>query len=344
MTIRALGPEDLPAFYDVRLQGLTEYPFAFATTLQAWLDAPHATHLAMLEQSARDESLRLLGWQDAEGLWGLVGLKRELAEGLQHKATLWGLYVRPQARGRGIGAELVRAALAHASRRWGVLQVRLVVTTASGHAVRLFLQEGFERFGVEPRARFVQRRFYDQAYMIKVVRERFEEQVGCPRCGDGMTAAPQALDAGELSGFGREERFGCAGCGLAVRHITLSKFGLRRVRWEFQRGHHELFAQSVEDDALPRRVCPSCDGLLCTATPLGDLPDRALSWSQGELMLADGTWLERTAEWSCMSCRELFQCTEHGASLETLQPGDWFSCRPEGRVALPREPALILVC
>lgn len=343
MSIRPLGPDDLPAFYDVRLQGLHEHPYAFATTLQAWLDAPHASHLALLEQSARDESLRLLGWQDDEGLWGLVGLKRELAEGLHHKATLWGLYVRPQARGRGIGAALVRGALAHASARWGVLQVRLVVTTASAHAVRLFLQEGFERFGVEPRARLVQGRFYDQAYMLKVVRERFEEQVGCPRCGDGMTAAQQPLDAGELSGFGREEVFGCSGCGLGLRHITVSKFGLRRVRWEFARGV-EAPPQALPDEGLPRRVCPSCDGLLHPAMPLGDLPERALSWSQGELMLAEGTWLERTVEWSCLGCCARFQCTERGASAETLLAGDWFLCRPEGRVALEREPSIVLDC
>ena len=58
---------------------------------------------------------------------GIAGLRREPIAVVHDKASLWNVYVAPQARGCGAGRQLVQAAIAHACSVPELARVRLAV-------------------------------------------------------------------------------------------------------------------------------------------------------------------------------------------------------------------------
>lgn len=68
---------------------------------------------------------------------------------LQHKALLWGMYVRDSARGQGLADAIVSRLLEHARDR-GVEIVQISVMADNARARRLYERCGFTTYGVEP--------------------------------------------------------------------------------------------------------------------------------------------------------------------------------------------------
>ena len=81
----------------------------------------------------------------------------------RHKAQLWGVYVDPSLRGRGVGAALVRAAIAHARTRVAVLQLSVQFDNAAARA--LYRRLGFVPYGIERRALRHDGKDYDDELM-----------------------------------------------------------------------------------------------------------------------------------------------------------------------------------
>ena len=70
----------------------------------------------------------------------------------RHKAHLIGMFVAPEARGRGAARMLLDAALAQCRAREEVTSVTLTVTDGNEPAIALYESVGFRSFGVEPMA------------------------------------------------------------------------------------------------------------------------------------------------------------------------------------------------
>jgi ribosomal protein S18 acetylase RimI-like enzyme len=164
--IRRLVLADFDQYYAVRLAGLVECPAAFTTDAEAWRSASRETIERHLESSRGEASPPILGaWTQNEELVGLIGLSPEQRPAVSHKAGIWGFYVTPQHRGRGIGRALLADAVSLAGELPGLRHLRAVVPTSCGVALLLFEHFGFQRYGLEPQARFVDGAFHDQAYL-----------------------------------------------------------------------------------------------------------------------------------------------------------------------------------
>jgi ribosomal protein S18 acetylase RimI-like enzyme len=144
--VRLLAPEDAVAFQALRLRGLQEWPSAFASSFEEEVDTAIdvvASRLAPREDAA------VLGVFENEHLVAIAGIARESMKKLAHKAYIWGVYVAPEARGRGIGQRLMQAVLEHAGNVLRVRQVNLGVNAANQTALALYQRMGFEAFGLE---------------------------------------------------------------------------------------------------------------------------------------------------------------------------------------------------
>ena len=152
--IRPLGSPDAAAFQQLRLRGLLEAPEAFGSTYAEeqglsldWV----AEHLAPVAGSAQV----VLGAfseasHDGGELLGLIGCVQETKLKIRHKAMIWGMYVAPEARGRGIGSALLERVIAEA-RGWpGVEKLTLTVVERAHAARALYHAAGFRPFGFEP--------------------------------------------------------------------------------------------------------------------------------------------------------------------------------------------------
>jgi ribosomal protein S18 acetylase RimI-like enzyme len=159
--IRPLTPLDAPAFVVLRRAALDDAPLAFAASPE---DDVAGSVESVAAQLGRGPDFVILGAFRGEALEGAAGLYRDRHRKACHKAHIWGMYVRPDARRGGLGAALINAAVEHA-RTLGVDWVQLSVSAAAADAKRLYERLGFRVWGVEPDALRHEGRAADEHHM-----------------------------------------------------------------------------------------------------------------------------------------------------------------------------------
>jgi RimJ/RimL family protein N-acetyltransferase len=157
--IRQLTPGDAALYRSIRLAGLKESPEAFGSTFEAEVAKPLAWFFDRLSNS------EVFGaFVDAEIL-GVAGFAVRQGEKEAHKGLLWGMYVRPSARGAGVACRLVEAVIAHARPRVELIQLSVVV--GNEQARRLYARLGFVEYGIEENSLKHRGRYYDEILMAK---------------------------------------------------------------------------------------------------------------------------------------------------------------------------------
>jgi ribosomal protein S18 acetylase RimI-like enzyme len=111
------------------------------------------------------DSETLGAFEDAEIL-GVAGLRVNSGPKESHKGMLVGMYVRPQARNRGVGRRLVVAVIEVARTR-GVELLQLAVVSDNEPARRLYARLGFAEYGIEKKSLKQGGRYTDEVLMVK---------------------------------------------------------------------------------------------------------------------------------------------------------------------------------
>jgi ribosomal protein S18 acetylase RimI-like enzyme len=145
VTIRFLVESDAPALRALRLSALLDTPDAFLSSYEHEAAQPDEVTAERLRKHDR-ESTGVLGAFEAGVLVGTVGMWRETLRKAVHRANIGAVYVRPEARNRGVGRLLVDSAVERL-RLAGVEQVHLWVSTTSTAARRLYEKVGFRVVG-----------------------------------------------------------------------------------------------------------------------------------------------------------------------------------------------------
>ncbi len=158
-TVRPLRTDEAEAWRAIRLEALQAHPEAFSAAFEHEATQP----LTFFAQRLTGATV-FGGFLDKE-LLGTAGFLVPAGAKVAHKGMLWGMYVRPAARGTGLARRLVEAVLDHARRRVELVQLTVV---ADNHiARRLYASFGFEPYGIEPRALKVEGRYLDDVLMAK---------------------------------------------------------------------------------------------------------------------------------------------------------------------------------
>jgi GNAT superfamily N-acetyltransferase len=177
--IETLTPADAVAFRDLRLRALREHPEAFATSEQEELRLGQAAVAGRL-QSGDDQVT--FGAFVGERLVGVAALVRPTRAKLRHRATLAGMYVVPEMRGRGCGRALLERAI-DAAVAWGASDIALAVTVGNDAARALYARAGFISYAIEPRALLLEERFYDVEHMTLQLRQVLDRGIDPPGVG-----------------------------------------------------------------------------------------------------------------------------------------------------------------
>ena len=167
--IRPLDAADAAAFQALRLRGLRESPAAFGSTYEEEAGVPLNEIAARLAPGAGGEDVVFGVFADGDVLVGVAGLRREGHRKARHRARVWGMYVAPEARGRGLGRALLEAVIAHARTLTGVERLTLSVVPDNQAARSLYLRLGFVSFGVEPQAYRLDGEYWDSEHMALVI-------------------------------------------------------------------------------------------------------------------------------------------------------------------------------
>jgi RimJ/RimL family protein N-acetyltransferase len=165
--VRQLGPNDRYDYFQLRLRGLMAHPDSFGQSYEEALAKGASQHDVMLKGSSAAEGDFLLGAYASAGttLIGVVGLIRNPSDKQRHKAAVIGMYVAPEAAGRGVGRALLKELLARASRVEGLRQIQLLVGSRNEAARKLYESFGFRKYGCEVGALNVGGVFHDADLM-----------------------------------------------------------------------------------------------------------------------------------------------------------------------------------
>ncbi len=159
--IRLLTSADAAAFRELRLTALASAPEAFGSSYAEEAAQSVESFHARIPDVGPDAIFGAFaeGW-----LVGTSGFAANQRAKHRHKGLLWGVFVQPQWRGRGLGERLVRHVIAHACEH--VLLLHATVGTSNQTARALYHRLGFVPYGIERQALCIDGVFYDEELLV----------------------------------------------------------------------------------------------------------------------------------------------------------------------------------
>lgn len=161
--LRNIRSDEAEQYWPLRLEALKNHPEAFGASFEMSVQLPMSEVQERIHNEADDYILG--AYTEEVTLAGTMGFKREHGLKLQHKGYIWGVYVSPPYRGRGLASRLLREVLERGRELEGIEQINLSVVTTNQSARRLYEHYGFEVYGIERNALVVQGKGYDEAHM-----------------------------------------------------------------------------------------------------------------------------------------------------------------------------------
>ena len=161
--IRLLTATDAEAWWHLRLEALRNDSASFADSAEE--HQPKTLDFAHERLGGDPAEKFILGYFDNGILCGNAGFYRSTHLKERHKGTIWGVYVRPVSRGKGVAKALMQEVICRARMIDGLEQILLV---ASAHlpARKLYESLGFQAYGVEPRSLKIGTDYVDDVLMI----------------------------------------------------------------------------------------------------------------------------------------------------------------------------------
>lgn len=166
MKIRFLNSQDVVVYSELRLKALSESPTAFASSFEQEACLTAKDFAARLDSHDNFYSGIFAAFDSSEQIMGMLGFSREKRPKRAHIASFWSMYVLPEFRRRGVGAALLDEALSYVRQLGVVRQVVLAVTASNLPASSLYKSRGFERFGLEREALFVDGKYFDESHLV----------------------------------------------------------------------------------------------------------------------------------------------------------------------------------
>jgi ribosomal protein S18 acetylase RimI-like enzyme len=103
---------------------------------------------------------------EGDAIAGMAGIYLDHRMKQRHRAHAWGVYVAPEARGRGVGRLLMSAVIEAARTLPAVDLLQLTVATHAKEALALYRSLGFRIYGTEERALKIDGEYVDEHYMV----------------------------------------------------------------------------------------------------------------------------------------------------------------------------------
>ena len=159
---RRVGEADVQGLIDIRLEALQNHPVAFSADYDKELKRPLEEWLKRIGESAT-----FIAW-DGDREVGMAGFVGGWSSKTSHQGHIWGVYVRPEYRGQGLGDALVNRCLDYA-RVHGSKMVYIAAASNNTAAIRCYERCGFSVYGLQPMAICVDGVCYDELLMAQAL-------------------------------------------------------------------------------------------------------------------------------------------------------------------------------
>ncbi|MGM7703365.1 GNAT family N-acetyltransferase [Pseudalkalibacillus sp. Hm43] len=158
---RKLGSEDAADYYQLRLEGLKNYPEAFASSYEEEVNRSVGDVKKNIEMSDKFT----VGAYYGKELVGIGTFFQHTKKKMKHKGEIVGVYVSQHVQRNGIGFKLLENLVEEASKIEDLEQIMLTVMTENRSAIRSYEKIGFESYGVEERSLKIEGHYYDEMLM-----------------------------------------------------------------------------------------------------------------------------------------------------------------------------------
>lgn len=170
--LRPLEIDDFNSFLEIQGDALLNSPEVFGSDYN-WFE-----HLSLLSKELRFTKYMNYPYQfllgavrDTGQIDGMVGFSCDFTQSkLRHKGKIWGAYVRPESRFKGIGTKLIESVIETAQNTVDCELIHLSVSTSNSDSYNLYLRMGFTVYGTELRALKVGDEYVDEYLMVKFLR------------------------------------------------------------------------------------------------------------------------------------------------------------------------------
>lgn len=164
MEIRLFTEQDAQTLWDLRMLALETDPWSFVDSPEE-LRAMSVQEFATRLRADHAENF-IVGAFEQRVAVGMVGCYQEVPLKRRHKSWIWGVFVAPTARGRGIAKSLMQAAIQRAKSIPGVEMLLLTVGVGQPAPRKLYTSLGFRSFGIEPRGLKIGNDSHDEENMV----------------------------------------------------------------------------------------------------------------------------------------------------------------------------------
>ena len=160
--IRALGAPDAQAFSTLRRELTAHNPIPMGLSMEEELTRSLESFAEQLSYPAPNAAFGAFWDEELVGSAAVAWQSRFASS--RHNVVLWGTFVSPRFRRRGLGRLLVTRAIEHA-RTHAVRRINLTMFLPNDAAEQLYQSLGFVRCGVEPEAVCLGGIYHDGAQM-----------------------------------------------------------------------------------------------------------------------------------------------------------------------------------
>jgi ribosomal protein S18 acetylase RimI-like enzyme len=158
--IQTLTPSDWQIFKSLRLESLLDSPAAWNSLYETLNIQPDSYWQDRLAQGDKT-FVAFMGKTPV----GMASLYSKPHTKTSHVAEVWGVYVCPNNRGRGIGRLLLQTVISEARSRPEFSKIKLSVTSSQNVAFKLYQSLGFTQVGCYHEEIKVGDRYFDEVLM-----------------------------------------------------------------------------------------------------------------------------------------------------------------------------------
>lgn len=166
--IQLLNDSHAKAFYQLTCEAFQLHPIAFVHEINERSDFTEENITSLLHPDHHRNQV-FFGAFENDILVGFVQLNFSPYTSKSHKATIQGLYVTPQYRGKNLGHQLMNY-LIHYAQNYNIEQLMLAVASNNIAAKIFYDRLGFEFLALEANARKFNNRYIDDHWLIYYIK------------------------------------------------------------------------------------------------------------------------------------------------------------------------------
>lgn len=164
MELRLLMESDAQALWNLRMLALQTDPWSFVESPEE-LQAIGVEEYALRLRNSNAANF-VFGAFEQDVLIGMVGFYQEQPLKRRHKGWIWGVFVIPAARGRGIAKSLMMEAIQR-TKSIPELEILLITVSLNQPVPRaLYASLGFRSIGIEPKGLKIGDEHLDEEHMV----------------------------------------------------------------------------------------------------------------------------------------------------------------------------------